>query len=573
MTPRRPKRKDRRAQAKARTEVRVETRERPLADAPSSDKVPLWVPIVVVLALLAAVVLIYLPVRGYEFISLDDPQYVTANPVIRSGLTRAGLAWAFSSAASFYWHPLTWISHMLDVQLFGVNAGPHHLVNVAIHAANTALLFAALRRMTGATEKSAFVAAVFALHPLHVESVVWIAERKDVLSSFFWIAGMYAYTSYVLAGRRRWMVFTALFFIAGLLAKPMVVTFPFALLLLDYWPFARWSPFDSDRVTRLRPLIREKLLLIGLAVASVVMTLFSQRGSGAVVALEKLPFADRIANAIVSYAMYLRDFIWPMRLAPFYPLESPPVATFATAVVVLSLISFAVVRYSRSHPPLLMGWLWFLGTLVPVIGFVQAGDQARADRFMYVPMLGIIISLTWVVADLARRIGGGVAAWVLRGVAIAVLIEIAVITRHQTAFWRNDVELWGRTVAVTKRNYRAENLYGVALTDRGRLVEGISHYLAALEIWPEYPEAHNNLGTARRDEGRIDDAIHEFSEAARIKPGSSTFHFNLGVVLSDKGDTTAAIAELETALQLEPSNAQYRQALAIVRGAGGASSR
>ena len=519
---------------------------------------PLRSPGALALAIVVLVVAIYAPVHSYQFTTLDDPQYVSANPVVAQGLTRAGLAWAFAFTGSFYWHPLTWLSHMTDVQLFGMDPGAHHLVNVVIHAANSALLFAALNRMTKAPGRSAFVAAVFAVHPLHVESVAWIAERKDVLSTFFWMAALWFYGGYARERRARTMIAVVAMFAAGLLAKPMVLTLPFALLLLDYWPL--------NRVSRgtIRHLIGEKLPLFALAIASVVVTLMSQKGSAGVVALEALSPATRLGNAIVSYAIYLRDAVWPSRLAAFYPFAQPSLAAVTAAAAVLVAITALILRYRRSHPYLPVGWLWYLGTLVPVIGLLQAGDQGRADRFTYVPLIGVAIAIAWLSVDIVER------SWGMRRVltvaAAVTVVALAVVARGQLTFWKDDLALWGRAVSVTSGNYRAENHYGVALTDRGRLQEGIQHYEAALRIWPDYPEAHNNLGTARVEQGRIDDAIREFSEAARLKPSSATFHYNLGVVLSNKGDTAAALAAVRRALALSPNNAQYREALAALGG-------
>lgn len=560
MSARRESRRERRAARRA------STLDRPRNSARDRGTGATWNPLssggALAVAILVLVAVIYAPVHSYQFTTLDDPQYVSANPVVAQGLTRAGLAWAFAFTGSFYWHPLTWLSHMADVQLFGMDAGAHHLVNVVIHAANSALLFAALNRMTGAPGRSAFVAAVFAVHPLHVESVAWIAERKDVLSTFFWMAALYFYGVYARDRRFRTMVVVTALFAAGLLAKPMILTLPFVLLLLDYWPLKRVS-FDSTG--SVFPLIREKLPLFALAIASVGVTLLSQRGSAGVVALEALSPAARIGNAVVSYAVYLRDAVWPFRLAAFYPFVQPSLAAVISAGVLVVAITVAVIRYRRSHPFLPVGWLWYIGTLVPVIGILQAGDQGRADRFTYVPLIGVAIAVAWLAVDLVHRLGFPKRALTLA--ASAIVVALAFAARGQLAHWKDDLAVWSRAVSVTSNNYRAENHYGVALTDRGRLQEGIEHYEAALRIWPDYPEAHNNLGTARVEQGRIDDAIRAFAEAARLKPSSATFHYNLGVVLSNKGDTAAALASVKRALALSPGNAQYREALAALGGA------
>ncbi len=523
----------------------------------------LWAVIGISAVLVAVVAVIYAQMRSFGFISLDDPQYVTANPLVRAGLSWSGAEWAFTTG-TFYWHPLTWISHMLDVSIFGMHAGAFHLVNAAIHALNSVLLFAVLRRMTGALWKSAIVAAVFAIHPLHVESVAWISERKDVLSSFFLLASAYAYIAYAKTTRRKFMLIAIALFAAGLLAKPMILTLPFIFLLLDYWPLMRIRD-EASLLRRWRPLVIEKIPLFALAVSSVAVTILSQSSTRAVVALERLPILDRVGNAMLSYCLYLRDLVWPYRLAPFYPLQPPSILQSVAAMLIIASLTMIAWRAGKEYRFVIVGWLWYLGTLLPVIGIVQAGDQGRADRFTYIPLVGILIVIIWGVDALLSRSK----SFRLAGaaVSIVILLWLTTLARLQTSFWKDDLRLWQRTVSVTSGNYRAENLYGVALTDRGRLAEGISHYLAALEVWPDYPEAHNNLGTARRDEGRIDDAIAEFSKAVTLRPTNSSFHFNLGVVLSDKGDTTAAIREIETALRLDPADAAYARALQIVRGA------
>ena len=491
--------------------------------------------------LVTMVALIYLQARGFQFISLDDPQYVSANPVVLNGLTAEGLRWAFAFGTSFYWHPLTWMSHMLDIELFGPDAGSHHMMNVVLHIANTVMLFIALRAMTQDAVKSGLVAALFAVHPLHVESVAWIAERKDLLSTFFWCLALYAYARYARGGGMRWLMAVNGAFILGLFAKPMILTLPFVLLLLDFWPLSRKG---------IASLVREKISLFALAIGSVIVTLLSQRGSAAVVSTEALSVFDRIGNAVVSYMLYLRDMIWPAKLAAFYPLAVPSPALVAFAAAVLVAISAAVIWLRRSHPYLLVGWLWFLGTLVPVVGLVQAGDQGRADRFTYVPLIGAFIAIVWIAAALLRsetqrRLGLATA-----GVMLLVLTWMA---HAQAATWKDDLSLWARAVAVTKNNYRAENLYGVALTDRGQLEEGIRHYEAAIKVWPAYPEAHNNLGAARMDQARFADAISEFEAAKKAKPRDLNFRYNLAVALDAAGRREDAVSEVKAGLKIDPA--------------------
>jgi tetratricopeptide (TPR) repeat protein len=511
---------------------------------------------IIAVGLMVLVAVVFAQVRQFGFTSLDDPQYVSANPVVREGLSLAGVRWAWTST-SFYWHPLTWMSHMLDVELFGMDAGAHHAMSAIIHAGSTVLLFLGLRAMTDSVARSALVAALFAVHPLHVESVAWVAERKDVLSTFFWMAALYAYARYCLRPGLTRMLAVIVLFAVGLLAKPMIVTFPFALLLLDYWPLRRASRNDASRRSWLE-LIREKLPLFALALASVVVTLVSQRGGGAVVALEKFSWFDRIGNALVSYVLYLRDMIWPAKLAAFYPLTAPSPSVVASCVLLLALVTAAAFRLSRRHPYALTGWLWYLGTLVPVIGLLQAGDQGRADRFTYIPLVGVFIAVTWAIGEFAARFK--INHLIVRGAAVAIIGTLAFVARRQVEFWRDDLSLWGRTVAVTSGNYRAENHYGIALTDRGMLEEGIRHYEAALKVWPDYPEAHNNLGAARVDQGDFAAAVREFAAASRAKPGNPEFRYNLAVALDGAGRRPEAIIQVREGLKLDPSHAGLQRA-------------
>jgi protein O-mannosyl-transferase len=518
----------------------------------------LWVTI----GLIALIAIIYAPVRHHAFISLDDPQYVVANARVTGGLTWDAVRWALTGSDVGNWHPLTWMSHMLDVELYGMNAGAHHLTSMVIHVMNAVLLFAVLYRMTGAIGRSAFVAALFAIHPLHVESVAWVAERKDVLSTFFWILTLGVYVNYVRnpsLGRKLAVIF---FFALGLMSKPMVVTLPFSLLLLDYWPLKRVEPEEVTKFSAWWPLVREKFPLFVLVIVSSVITVAAQKSGGAVITLQGLPMSSRIGNAIVAYVDYMRDMFWPSRLAVFYPFEAPSAAYVVVAALILTAGTFVAVRAARRLPYVPVGWAWYLGTLIPVIGLVQAGAQGRADRYTYVPLIGLFIILAWGAHDLAQRARLPHSTLPLAaGLAIAAS---TVVSRIQVGYWRNDLSLWGRAVQVTHGNYRAENHYGVALTDSGRLSEGIEHYTAALAIWPDYPEGHNNLGTARMEQGRVDEAVREFSAAARVKPNDATFRYNLAVALNAAGRRSEAIGELRTALRSHPGNADLLRALQVI---------
>jgi tetratricopeptide (TPR) repeat protein len=511
------------------------------------------------LGLIALTLAAYAPVRHYPFVSLDDPQYVSDNPNVAQGLTWAALRWALTAGNKFYWHPVTWVSHMLDVQFYGMDAGSHHVTSVAIHVASSIVLFGVLYRMTAALGRSAFVGALFALHPLHVESVAWIAERKDVLSTLFWMLTVWAYLDYAAHPRLRRMVGVMLLFACGLMAKPMVVTLPFVLLLLDYWPLRRAQA--GARATWVS-LVREKLPLFALAIASSIVTVLVQRDAGAVVSLDQLPLEYRIGNAAVSYLVYVRDMLWPIRLAVFYPFIAPPSSLVVASLLTIAVAAVLAWRAASRFPYLLVGFLWYTVTLLPVIGIIQAGGQARADRFTYVPLIGLFIVIAWGVVDIGRALR--LSEFVLRTAGGAVVALCTAVTVVQVKYWRNNVSLWSRAVEVTARNYRAENHLGAALADEGKLDAAVDHYSAALAIWPDFAEAHNNLGTARVDQGKPDVAIREFSSAVRIKPNDPTFHYNLAVALNEVGRKTEAIGEIDVALRLRPRDPNLIRARSVM---------
>ena len=509
-------------------------------------------------AIALATIAVYAPLRHFPFISLDDPQYVSANPMLAHGITSQSVWWALTTGNNFYWHPVTWLSHLLDVQLFGLNAGAHHVTSLLIHVANSILLFGLLNRMTAAPQRSAFVAGLFALHPLHVESVAWIAERKDVLSTFFWMLTVWAYLGYVKDARPSRTLAVMALFALGLTSKPMVVTLPVVLLLLDYWPLGRVA--DAKQVSAWVPLVREKIPLFGLSALSTLITFLVQRDAGAVVTLQALPLHVRLGNALVSYAAYARDAVWPARLAVFYPFDTPSLAAIVMSAASIAIVATFAWRTPRAYVKI--GILWYLVTLLPVIGLVQAGGQGRADRFTYVPLIGLLIIVAWGGSELFKAVG--VPPILIRGAAGAALASCAALTGFQVGYWRSNVALWGHAGEVTSNNYRAENHYGVALSDEGRLDEAIQHYTAAIAIWPDYAEAHNNLGTARVDQGRTDDAIREFAEAVRIKPSDPMFRYNLAAVLQSSGRTSEALHEIQMALRLKPGDPTLLGALAVI---------
>lgn len=484
------------------------------------------------LTLVAAVFAVYGQVRSFSFVNYDDPDYVKPRTV----------ASAFTSTEAANWFPVTRLSHLLDRELFGEDAGMHHLGNAAIHAAATVLLFLFLLRATGAQWPSAFVAAIFALHPLHVESVAWVSERKDVLCAFFWFLALWAYVT-----NRRVLVYVA--FVLGLMSKPMIVTLPFTLMLVDVWPLKRGLRW------------RDKLPLFAVTTAGAVATYAVQHASGAV---KPVNGASAIANAVVSYAVYLLKTIWPSDLAVFYPYPGAIAAwKIAAAVFVLAGITFAAVRAFRARPYLAVGWLWFLGTLVPVIGLVQVGAQARADRYMYVPMVGLAIMIAWGAADLLRQ-----RPRVAASLAVSACLACGAVAYAQAATWENSGTLFSHAIDVTQDNYIAEHNLGAYLMDQpGQLEQAIPHLRAAVRLRPESGQSHSDLGTALAKEGRIAEALPEFQAAARLLPDSAIPHNNLANALADSGRLGEAIAEYQTALRLNPDYTDARNNLTRIEAA------
>ena len=505
-------------------------------------------------ALVVATLAVYAPVRSHEFVNYDDPDYVTANPHVLRGLTSDGVVWALTTTRPHNWHPLTWLSHMLDVTFFGANAGPQLLENAALHAASAALLFLLLVRMTGATAPSAFVAALFAFHPLHVESVAWVTERKDVLSTLLWLLAANAYVSWVHERRRLAYALAVGSFGLAVMSKSMVVTFPFVLLLLDYWPLDRFP-----RV-RLRELLVEKVPFFALASVGVVMTVVAQREQ-AMSALASVSLRDRLANVIVSYVSYLRKTIWPSDLAVFYPYPPQvPLADVLACLAFLLALTAAAVRLRRAAPYLLVGWLWFLGMLVPVSGIAQAGAQAMADRFTYLPLVGLFIAIAWGARDLLDRVR--FARPVAAMAAALVLVACTVMTASQLAHWRTSETLFEHALAVTPGNFLAHNNLGEAFLAHGRVTEAKEHFAASASLEPRYPHAQNNLGSVLLTSGEIDEAMRHFNEALRLDPHDAETHRNLGLALYYRGDLDAAIGHFTAATTLQPDDARLQNNLA-----------
>lgn len=511
-------------------------------------------------ALVAATLAVYAPVRQHAFLNYDDPEYVSENPTVRSGLTLDGVRWALTSVHHATWHPLTSLSHLLDVELFGVTAGPHLAVNVALHALAAVTLFAVWRAMTGARWPSAWVAGVFALHPLHVESVAWVSERKDVLSGLFFMLTLGCYLLYVRRPARSRYLLLVVVFALGLLAKPMLVTLPFVLLLLDVWPLARLGP------TRPRTLIVEKLPLLALAAAVSVVTLVAQTHVGAVATLADVPLGARIANALLACVRYLRKAVWPTDLAVFYPLDGDlPLARVLGAAALLAAITLVALRERQRRPYLLTGWLWYLGMLVPVLGLVRQGEQAMADRFTYLPLIGVTVMVAWGVGDgLGAR---GRAPLAVAG--SAALAALALLTVRQLAYWQDSVTLFRHALAVTTDNYVAHTNLAAAL-DSVDPDAANGHYTEAIRLEPGYAKAQLNYGVALARRGELDAAAAHYAEAVRLDPGSAMAEYDWGKLLAERGDLDAAVAHYERALRLDPRYAKAYNNLGWALAARGA---
>ena len=508
---------------------------------------------------------VYWQVGDHEFISYDDQKYVTENSHVQSGLTLAGLKWAFTKGHAANWHPLTWLSHMVDCELFGLDAGAHHMVNVLFHLANTALLFWVLFRMTGGLWRSAFVAALFALHPLHVESVAWVAERKDVLSTFFWILTMWAYLRYTerkCAGR---YLLVVLVFALGLMAKPMLVTLPFVLLLLDYWPLARleFSPPISKVKSNIFALILEKLPLFVLAGCASVVTFFVQKSGDAVVGTKALPLYLSVGNAIVSYQQYLIKMIWPGKLSLYYPhpLNTLPISKVLGAATLIIFITILVIKL-RYHKWLTVGWLWYLGTLVPVIGLVQVGSQAMADRYTYVPLIGIFIMIAWTASEFVPK-------WRWRNLALGllatvILCSLSVRTWFQIGYWRDSITLYRHSINAAEGNYRL--LYNLAteLMDQGDRKGAINCLYESIRIFSLDPRIHNNLANLLSEEGQTAKAIVHYREALSINPDHINALYNLASLLSETGQISQAIVQYGEFLKIQPGDAEAHNNLGFL---------
>jgi len=524
----------------------------------------------------------YGQVIHHEFLNYDDNVYVTQNPVVRAGLSRYGIVWAFRTFQSSNWHPLTWLSHMLDVELFGMNASPHHQTALLLHILNTLLLFSILHRMTGHLWRSCFAAALFAIHPLHVESVAWVAERKDVLSTFFWMLTIWAYARYVQRPRAGWYTVMVLVFALGLMTKPMLVTLPFVLLLLDYWPLGRLKlagPKAQSEAVPLRRLIGEKVPLFLLAAGSSFMTYYAQQKGGAVGTFQEFPIGVRAANALVSYVAYISKTVWPTGLAIFYPHPGDSIPTWHVvgSGVLLAVVSALAIWRVRSLPYLATGWFWYVGTLVPVIGLVQVGAQSMADRYTYIPLIGLFLAVSWGVPDVLSRlldrrkqrkrespIRPFAHSSFLAAAGIAVIAALTLLTWKQAGYWRSSISVFEHAVGVTEGNYLAHGNLGNALIEVRDFEGAIVHLEKALQIKPDDVGSLNNLAAALAAIGESDKAERTYEEAIHLEPDNPTLRFNLGVLLQNQEMLDAAEQRYREAVHIAPDFGDGHRKLAEV---------
>ncbi len=576
---------------------------------------------IICLALAAATMALYWPITRHDFVNIDDPRFIFQNPHTQAGLTRGGVVWAFQTFDTENWQPLTWLSHMLDCQMYGLNPGGHHLTSLLFHVTNSLLLFLWLAGLTQAPWRSALVAALFAWHPLHVESVAWACERKDVLSTFFWLLALIAYTRYaesLRTGARPdagtalrhpgrpalFFLLTLAAFACGLMSKPMVVTLPCVLLLLDFWPLNRFGFLDQagalpgpERRRKIAWLFAEKVPFLLLALGMSIATLHAQKAGGALSSLSGMPLATRVANALANYATYLENSFWPAGLAYFYPYIPARPAEYVPAAILLLAATGWFVWRGRRQPYLLAGWLWFLGTLVPTVGLVHVGIQSRADRYMYIPSIGLFVLLVWGVHDWSKR-------WPARNYVLAPLGFLALticlaVTSIQLGCWQNSITLSEHAISVTRNNYVAYDSLGRALDELGLKPQAEACFARAVEIAPDFPQSQFNLRVALRNDGRLaeaaehfaadvrlvpnrydtrnafgatlllmndtrlKDAAAQFSAALELNPDSAEAHHGLAVALARQGEITNALPHFAEAVRLDPTNAEVRFSLGL----------
>ena len=534
--------------------------------------------LLVCLGLVAVTWAVFGQTLAHDFVNFDDHIYVYENPLVVKGLSTEGIVGAFTHTHALNWHPLTTLSHMLDCQLYGLNAGGHHLTNVILHTISVLLLFLVLSQMTGGLWRSAFVAALFAIHPLHVESVAWVAERKDVLSGVFFMLTLAAYSHYARAPSRSRYLLVALLFACGLMSKPMLVTLPFVLLLLDYWPLDKFKDENSEVGSRLRRLVMEKIPFLALSTCSCLVTLFTQRQGPH--AMDQLFFLWRLNNAFVSYLTYIWQMLWPVRLAVFYPHPNNrlPLVEVTVAIAFLIGVSLLVIRLRQSKPYLVTGWFWYLGMLVPVIGLIQVGEQAHADRYTYLPQIGLYIVIVWSIGDLLLESTSRVRRAIVGVAAAIIIVSLSARAFSQTSYWKNSETLWNHTLSVTSDNDVAHNNLGFLFLRSGELDKAISEFQTALDIRSRNTQRHyslgaaliqNNMGNAFARKQLWNEAIGHLQEAARLRPDYADAYFNLGSVLFQQGRIDDAITQWRKALAIRPTDAEaHRNVASALRKQG-----
>ncbi len=509
------------------------------------------------LCLVILTLAVFVQVRGFDYAGYDDGHYITENARVQAGLTLDGIRWAFTTRFAGYWHPVTWIVHMLGVQLFGLNPAPHHLINLFFHVINVLLLFSLLLRLTGATWRSAFVAALFAIHPLHVESVAWIAEQKDVLSTLFWLVTVHLYVN----GTRRSLALALVVYAVGLMTKPMLVSLPIILLLLDIWPLGRFAkPADAVR------LVVEKIPFLLLSAASCAITFLTTRHGGVVASAEQFPLFLRLQNTVVAYAGYLYGMFWPDRMAVLYPYRAIlPAWEVGCSALFLAAVTVAVAALWRTHRYLLAGWLWFLVMLLPVIGIVQAGSQAMADRYTYLSLVGPFIMIAWGASEFVNRRGER-ARTVVAVLAAVLVCALAVRAWFQARHWRSAMALYEHALAVTEGNYAVHNNLALILVQEGRFDEAMAHYQEAIRLNPEFAYSHNNYGNALLQVGRLNDAVAQFHAALKLNPDYAEARNNLGITLAKQGKLEDAIEQFLAALKIKSDDPRTVKNLGIALG-------
>ncbi|MBK5273445.1 MAG: tetratricopeptide repeat protein [Desulfuromonadales bacterium] len=503
-------------------------------------------------------VAVYWPALHNDFIDFDDDVYVTVNMMVRQGLTLKGFIWAFTTFHAANWHPLTWLSHMLDVELFGLRPIGHHATSLLLHVVNSLLLCTLLYRLTGFLGRSMFVAILFALHPLHVESVVWVAERKDVLSTLFWFLTMWAYISYTDKPSLKRYLPVAVFFALGLMAKQMLVTLPVILLLMDYWPLNRLASRQVERradQVSIQVFLFEKIPLVALSAAASLMIIRAHASVGALFSVAQDSILLHSGNAFLSYVRYIRTMFWPADLALFYPFESSAVTTFKVSgsIILLAVITGMVAAQQKSRPYLLFGWLWYLITLLPVIGFIRVGGQALADRYTYIPLIGLFLMIAWGGAEVAGKWRKGIPA--VAGAAVIVTAILSALTVRQISYWKSSYDLYAHALAVVERNWLAHNNMGILLSQHNRNDEAIGHFHESVRLNPKGIEGFRNLGNAYQSVGRNSEAIEAFRQAVWLNPYDPESHYRLGLAYLIGGNSDFAYQEYRQLLRLNKSSA------------------